>query len=81
MCIRDRSQPTQEAAAPFWRQAAARIAQDQPYTWLFYFDQVDALSPRLRGTKIDTYGPYQNTWEWWIPGSQQRGQPRAAATP
>lgn len=67
------AQRTKEAANPFWKQAAAKIAEDQPYTWLFYFDQVDALSPRLRGTKIDTYGPYQNTWDWWIPQSMQRG--------
>src|SRR5690606_30982446 len=55
------AQPTPEAAAPLWTQAASEIAQDQPYTWLYYFDGIDALNPRLRGTHIDTYGPYQNT--------------------
>lgn len=64
---RARSAPTFEAAAPIWREAATRIVDDQPYTWLFYMDSVDGVNNRLRDTKIDTYGPYQNTWEWWIP--------------
>ena len=64
---RARSAPTFEVAAPIWREAATAIVADQPYTWLFYFDSVDGVNNRLRDTKIDTYGPYQNTWEWWIP--------------
>jgi peptide/nickel transport system substrate-binding protein len=67
------AQPTQEAATPLWRQAAATLARDQPYTWLYYFDSVDAVNERLRGVKVDSYGPYQNTWEWWIPSDRRRG--------
>jgi peptide/nickel transport system substrate-binding protein len=62
-----RAKPTYEAAAPVWREAASRIIEAQPYTWLYYLDQVDGVNQRLRGVEIDTYGPYQNTWEWWIP--------------
>ncbi len=65
------SAPTFETAAPIWREAASRIVQDQPYTWLYYMDSVDGVNNRLRGTLIDTYGPYQNTWEWWIPAEMQ----------
>jgi peptide/nickel transport system substrate-binding protein len=75
-------QPTAETANPVWRQAAARIAQAQPYTFLYYFDQLDGVNNRLRGMRIDTYGAYQNTWEWWIPRAQQRAvqsAPPAAA--
>lgn len=76
------AQPTEEAANRYWQAAAARLVQDQPYTWLYYLDQVDAVSNRLRGIKIDTYGAYQNTWEWWIPEALQRGTPtRAGAAP
>lgn len=70
-------QPTEDAARPFWKQAAERVVQDQPYTWLYYLDRVDAVQPRLRDTRIDTYGRYQNTWEWWIPRAQQRGRSAA----
>lgn len=72
------SQPTEEAARPFWKAAAARIVQAQPYTWLYYFDQVDGVRERLRGIEVDTYGAYQNSWEWWIPRDRQRGSAPAA---
>ncbi|MEX2582865.1 MAG: ABC transporter substrate-binding protein [Gemmatimonadota bacterium] len=62
-----RSARTYEEAAGSWREAASNIVADQPYTWLYFMDNVDGVNERLRGTKIDTYGPYQNTWEWWIP--------------
>jgi peptide/nickel transport system substrate-binding protein len=71
------SQPTEEAAVPYWKAAAEQIAQDQPYTFLYYFDQVDGVNERLRGMKVDTYGAYQNTWEWWIPRDRQRAGQRA----
>jgi peptide/nickel transport system substrate-binding protein len=74
------AQRTAEAAAPFWRGAAAQIVADQPYTWLFYFDQVDGRRSRVRGMTVNTYGAYQNTWEWWIPRAEQRQRTGAAAT-
>lgn len=66
-------QPTPETAAPYWRRAAAQVVEGQPYTWLYFLDTVDAVNERLRGATIDTYGPLQNTWEWWIPRASQRG--------
>jgi peptide/nickel transport system substrate-binding protein len=64
-------QATEPAAAPYWQKAAIQITEDQPNTWLYYFDGVDAVRNRLKGVRIDTFGTYQNTWEWWIPRSQQ----------
>jgi len=75
-----KEQPTPERANPLWRAAAERIVQEQPYTWLYYYDVVDGVSPRLRGIHIDTYGAYQNAWEWWIPKSRQ-GRTAPAAQP
>ncbi|HEX2203564.1 MAG TPA: ABC transporter substrate-binding protein, partial [Longimicrobium sp.] len=72
------AQPTAERANPLWKRAAERIVAVQPYTWLYYYDIVVGLSPRLRGARIDAYGAYQNTWEWWIPRELQ-GQPTGAA--
>lgn len=66
------AQPTAEQAAPTWRAAAERIVADQPYTWLYFFDQVDGVNERLKGMRVDTYGAYQNAWEWWIPKDRQR---------
>ncbi len=67
------AQPTEEAAAPYWRRAAAGIVKDRPYTWLYYRDEVDGVNERLRGMRVDTYGAYQNAWEWWIPRAKQQG--------
>ena len=61
-----RQQPTPEAANALWREVAAHLVEDQPYTWLYFLDSVDGVNNRLQGTKIDTYGAFQNTWEWWI---------------
>ncbi|HUE97240.1 MAG TPA: ABC transporter substrate-binding protein, partial [Longimicrobiaceae bacterium] len=59
-------QPTPEAAAVYWRQAASMIVADQPYTWLFYYDTPWAVNERLRGTRIDTLSPFQEIWNWRI---------------
>lgn len=68
-----KAQPTEELAAPLWQAAAERIVQAQPYTWLYYYDLVSAVNPRVRGMDVDSYGLYQNTWEWWIPAEYQAG--------
>ena len=75
---RARGETTPERANALWKQAAAQIVADRPYTWLYFLDTVIGVNERLRNTKIDTYGAYQNTWEWWIPRERQRG---AAAAP
>jgi peptide/nickel transport system substrate-binding protein len=73
MIERARSQPTAAQANPLWRAAAARIVQDQPYTWLYYYDNTTGISPRLKGTHVTSYGAYARTWEWWVNGAPQRG--------
>jgi peptide/nickel transport system substrate-binding protein len=65
------AQPTEETAAPYWRQAASLVVAEQPYTWLYYLDEVVGVRDRVKNTRIDTLGTYQNIEEWWIPKSQQ----------
>ena len=74
------AQPTEELAAPLWREAAGHIVADQPYTWLFYMDAVVGVRNRVRNTRIDTLGMLQNLYEWWVTdatteGRQAGGQP------
>jgi len=78
MMDRALAQPTAEKANPLWRAAAERIVQDQPYTWLYFYDPLTAVSGRLRGVRVDSYGAYQNLWEWWIPRGQQGAAARTA---
>ena len=77
------AQPTEELATPLWQAAAAALVEDQPYTWLYYMDQVNGINERVRGVEVNTFGPFQNAWEWWIPAARQRGStvtPAAADT-
>jgi peptide/nickel transport system substrate-binding protein len=67
------AQPTLATAAPAWRAVAERIVQTQPYTWLYYYGPVTGRSPRLRGVKVDAFGAYQNTWQWWVAGGATAG--------
>ena len=59
-------QPTDEAAALYWRQAASLLAADQPYTWLYYYDRLYAINTRIGGMVVNTLGPYQRSWEWFV---------------
>jgi peptide/nickel transport system substrate-binding protein len=66
------ARPTLEQAIPAWRAVAERIVQDQPYTWLYYYSPVTGRSGRLRGVHVDTFGAYQNVWEWWLADAPSR---------
>jgi ABC-type transport system substrate-binding protein len=63
------AQPTEESAAPYWREAASLIIAEQPYSWLYYMDQVWGVNDRIRNTRIDTLGSYQNMYAWTIEGA------------
>jgi peptide/nickel transport system substrate-binding protein len=63
------AQPTEEMAAPYWRRAAALIVADQPYTWLYYFDEPVGVNERLQGILVNTLGRFQRMWEWHVVGA------------
>lgn len=58
------SAATAGQAAPYWREAARIIAGDRPYAFLWYFDDVMVVNERVKDTRIDTYGRYQNLHQW-----------------
>ena len=62
-----------DAARPYWQAAAQALVEDQPYTWLYYMDQVNGINDRVQDVVVNTFGPFQNAWEWWIPRAEQRG--------
>ena len=64
---------TEAEANALWKQAASQIIADRPYTWLYFLDGIVGVRDRLRGVRVDTYGAYQNTWEWWVTDGQGRG--------
>lgn len=60
------SAATAAAARPYWRGAAHAIAEDYPYAFLWYFDQLLASSPRVGGIKVGVTGFAQNLHEWGL---------------
>ena len=58
--------PTEDGAAPHWQAVARQIARDRPYAFLWFFDDLVAVSSRVHNTRIDTYGGYQNLYEWTL---------------
>ncbi len=57
---------TARDAAPYWRRAARIIARDRPYAFLWFFDDAIAVNERVTDTRIDTYGFYQNLYQWKV---------------
>jgi peptide/nickel transport system substrate-binding protein len=57
---------TTQGAAPIWRAVARVIAEDQPYAFLWFYDDAVVVNERVRGTRIDTYGIYQNLHQWRV---------------
>ena len=60
------SAATAQDAAPHWRDAARIIARDRPYAFLWFFDDALAVNQRVTDTRIDTYGFYQNLYQWKV---------------
>lgn len=60
------SAATSDEAAPYWRAAARVIVADRPYAFLWFFDDAVAVNERVRDARIDTYGLYQNLYQWRV---------------
>ena len=72
---RAQRQATSDSAAPYWREAADRIAGAYPYAWLWFFDLPFVAGPRVRGVNVDVTGFGAGMASWWIPAEEQRPNP------
>lgn len=57
---------SEAAAASRWRSAARVIAEDRPFAFLWYFDDVVIYSRRVENVRIDACGLFQNLHQWRI---------------
>ena len=55
-----------EEARPFWREYDRLVAQEAPYTVLYYPQRLAGLSRRMQNVEMDTRGELINVQEWWI---------------
>lgn len=62
-----------EAAKPVWSRYQRKIAQDQPYTFLYFQERLEGVSSRLRNVHPDARGDFVGVDEWWILPGARRG--------
>lgn len=63
---RVRSLKRQEDGAALWKEFQALVHEEQPYTFLFWINDLVAVSKRVRGTQIGIFGPTYKAWEWYV---------------
>jgi peptide/nickel transport system substrate-binding protein len=70
-----------DEARPLWQEYQQILAQESPYTVLYYPERLNGVRSRLRGTSFDVRGDFNEAAQWWIhPSDRGRGAvPRAPA--
>lgn len=64
--------PDREEAQPLWSAYQRRLAELQPYTFLYFDDRIHGINERLRDVVTDVRGDLVNVTEWWIPADERR---------
>ena len=52
----------------------AKIYADQPYTFLWWMDEVIAVNSRFENTSIDVLSPFGRLHEWSVPADKVKYQ-------
>jgi peptide/nickel transport system substrate-binding protein len=55
-----------QAARPLWAEYQRLIAEDQPYTFLYFAENLVGTSRRLQGVDPDVRGDWVDVSRWWI---------------
>lgn len=58
------------AAAATWRELQRVIYEDQPVTFLFWRDEIVAVSGRFQDARIDLIAAFRDLHRWWVPPGQ-----------
>lgn len=53
-------------ARGIWREYHTALTEEQPYTFLYFPDRLDAVAHRVRGVRMDARGEWVNLKDWWI---------------
>lgn len=69
-----------EEAKPLWSEYQRLIAEDQPYTFLYFQHRLEGVSERLRDVEVDARGDLVGVARWYIhPDHRGRGGAGEAA--
>lgn len=63
-------------ALPVWERLQEELVADPPSAYLFYPDNLVAVSTRLRDVRPHLLSPVNNLSEWWIAPADRRAGPR-----
>lgn len=59
-----------DTAASLTKQAQALIYEDQPFTFLYWLDEIVALHSRFRDARIDILSTWGDLYRWWVPTAE-----------
>jgi len=60
-----------EEAIPLWYAYQERLAELQPYTYLYFPNRLAGVNQRLQGVALDPRGEWAGITEWWIPADRR----------
>lgn len=55
--------------ANLWKEFQVIVQREQPYTFLFWINNIVGVNARLQGTQIGILGVTHNAWDWHVNGS------------
>ncbi len=61
------AEPDPVKNAALWKQAQARIYEDQPYTFLYWMDEIVGVHSRFKDAKVDVLSAFRDLRSWWVP--------------
>jgi peptide/nickel transport system substrate-binding protein len=71
-----------DQALPLWREYQEILADDQPYTILYFTRRLEGVHNALRNVSVDARGDWVSVAEWFLhPDHRGRGGAAAAGTP
>ena len=61
-----RAQSDAAGALPYWKRAGDAIAGQYPYAFLWFFDLIVAVGPRIEGVEADVVGFAHGLHRWGL---------------
>ncbi len=63
-------EPDSAKANEIWKEMQAKIYADQPYTFLFWRDDIVAVHGRFEGETVNILSPYKDLHKWDVPADK-----------
>lgn len=61
-----------QEAGPLLKEFQAVLYEEQPYTFLYWFDAAVGINNRIQGTNVTILGEYDRIREWYIPEDRRK---------